>query len=100
VAHPDRHLFAGGQEGGEERDVADVSAGEGELGERRVVDLRDRSLVREDAPPDLAPLLLGREREPDDEADAAQEGLVEVVAPVRRQDREPAIGPPSAGAGS
>src|SRR6266545_942323 len=92
VAHAHRLAFVGGQEGGVERDVADVASSYTEAGEELRLQSLDRRLFREDAAPDLLPLRRFGERELDDEAEAAQERRVERVLEVRGEDREPAVG--------
>src|SRR2546430_3528262 len=91
MRHRDRASGVGGVKRSPERDVADVAAGDVQARKLLVVETLPRSPGREDASPDLRPLLGVRERELDDEAKAPQEGRIERALLVRRQDREPAI---------
>src|SRR2546421_9856733 len=77
-----------GVEGGGERDVFDVAAGEA-YGSRERAELHvvaERRFRGEDRLPDAPPVLLVRERKLDDDAHAAHERLVHVLPQVGRED--------------
>ena len=80
----------GRQEGGGERDVADVAAGNLEAREPREIDPLQLGLGREHALPDAAPMCRVGEGEVDDETQPPHEGGIERGLAVGRQNREPA----------
>src|ERR1043166_5654209 len=91
-AHEVRRMYdatvRGGVEGGGERDVFDVAAGE-PYGARQRAELHvvaERGFGGEDRAPDAPPVLLVGERELDDDAHAAHESLVHVLPEVRGED--------------
>ena len=78
------------EEGGVQRDVADVAAGDRKLlGEKLKVDVfAQRHLGREHAAPQLFAVALVGQRELDDVVHAPREGLVDVLAQIAREDHD------------
>src|SRR5260370_22529768 len=76
VRHAYRLVCVGGEEGGVERDVANIPARDGETGEARDVQPLPRRAGRGDAPPDLRPLRRVPGPALDDGADTTQAGTI------------------------
>src|SRR5437016_3292804 len=79
VLHANWFACFGGEEGGVERYVADVAAGDVETRQACNVQVLGGGVGWEDAPPDFGALRGIREWELHDEANAAQEGGVQRV---------------------
>src|SRR5437763_6385037 len=79
-------------ESGFERDIADVTTGNIQLGQLLYVQSFSRRCTGKDATPDFSPLRYIRERKLNDEANAAQEGCVENIFHVGCENSQALVG--------